>query len=291
MKKSAFFVFLLVLTLGVTPAFALTDNEYRILVSTSQAFKEADEELGKVWKEVYGGLSEKDQKFIMKSQQYWIKEWRDTVLKRLMKQGMSKTDAYTKVTKDRINMLRIYQHNSKLSEEDKAAGRVGWPDYYFEEWHQEQLRQFKAIFDSSVFFDMEALMRAANIENKNGKKQNVAEDDPDSPHYADGKMSFDGGFTFYLIEDNPFYVVIDKKGYKAAGLQVDDNIDDYSLFKLNLGMSFMGWNDMYKDESRHEYQWILEREVDGAKRPVQRFSVTAENGKIKSVSWGTFVID
>ena len=48
MKKSAFFVFLLVLTLGVTSAFALTDDEYRILISTSQAFKEADKELGRV---------------------------------------------------------------------------------------------------------------------------------------------------------------------------------------------------------------------------------------------------
>ena len=62
MKKSAFFVFLLVLTLGVTSAFALTDDEYRILISTSQAFKEADKELGRVWKEVYEGLSEKNKK-------------------------------------------------------------------------------------------------------------------------------------------------------------------------------------------------------------------------------------
>ena len=60
MTKSAFFVFLLILMLGATTAFALTNDEYQTLISTSQAFREVDEELGRVWKEVYGELSEQD---------------------------------------------------------------------------------------------------------------------------------------------------------------------------------------------------------------------------------------
>ena len=290
MKKSAFFVFLLVLTLGVTSAFALTDDEYRILISTSQAFKEADKELGRVWKEVYEGLSEKDKKYHMDGQQKWIRKWRDDYVQNVMKLGMSKAEAYTEATLKRINLLRILQHNSKLSEADNAAGRA-WPDYYFEEWHQEQLRQFKAIFDSSVFFDMEALMRTAGIENKNGKKQNVDENDHNIPHYANAKVSYDEEFTFYLIDEHPFYVTVDKKGYNAAGMQVGDDIDRDSLIKFNWGMTFMGWDDMYEDESKHMYNWILQREVDEVKRPVQRFSITSENGTIKSIEWGSIVID
>ena len=102
MKKSAFFVFLLVLTLGVTSAFALTDDEYRILISTSQAFKEADKELGRVWKEVYEGLSEKDKKYHMDGQQKWIRKWRDDYVQNVMKLGMSKAEAYTEATLKRM---------------------------------------------------------------------------------------------------------------------------------------------------------------------------------------------
>ena len=47
----------------------------------------------------------------------------------------------------------------------------------------------------------------------------------------------------------------------------------------------------YEDESKHMYNWILQREVDEVKRPVQRFSITSENGKIKSIEWGSIVID
>lgn len=96
---------------------------------------------------------------------------------------------------------------------------------------------------------------------------------------------------FYLIDEHPFYVTVDKKGYNAAGMQVGDDIDRDSLIKFNWGMTFMGWDDMYEDESKHMYNWILQREVDEVKRPVQRFSITSENGKIKSIEWGSIVID
>ena len=141
MTKSAFFVFLLILMLGATTVFALTNDEYQTLISTSQAFREVDEELGRVWKEVYGELSEQDKKYHLDAQRKWIRKWRDEDARGLMKRlGMSKADAYTKVTRRRIDMLHILQHNSKLSDEDRAAGRA-WPDYYFEEWHQQNIRQ------------------------------------------------------------------------------------------------------------------------------------------------------
>ena len=94
-----------------------------------------------------------------------------------------------------------------------------------------------------------------------------------------------------MIDEHPFYVTVDKKGYNAAGMQVGDDIDRDSLIKFNWGMTFMGWDDMYEDESTHMYNWILQREVDEVKRPVQRFSITSENGKIKSIEWGSIVID
>ncbi len=141
MKKSVVLAFLFVFVLGVSSAFALSDEEYRALVASSPEFKEADQNLGSVWKEFYAGLSEKDKKYYKTGQQQWVKKWRDDDAKKLMKNlGVSKAEAYTQVTRRRVNTLRILQHNSKLSQEEILAGQ-SWPDHYFEDWYQEQLKQ------------------------------------------------------------------------------------------------------------------------------------------------------
>ena len=141
MKKRAVLALIPVLLLGtaaVSPA--LTDEEYRELTASSPSFRQTDEELRRVWKEVYGGLSEKDRKYHLDGQRKWVGKWRDDDAEKLMKNGMSRADAYTKVTRKRINMLLIIQHNSRLSSEDIIAGRA-WPDYYFEDWYRQGSRK------------------------------------------------------------------------------------------------------------------------------------------------------
>lgn len=140
MNKQLFFAFLFVLGLAAPTAFALTDTEYQDLIATSAEFREIDEKLGSVWNEVYANLPEKDKNYNQRGQLEWEKKLRDEHAKNFMKQGMSKAEAYTKATQERINMLRIIEHNSKLDYEDILAGR-SWPDYYFEDWYQKNLKK------------------------------------------------------------------------------------------------------------------------------------------------------
>lgn len=140
MHKHLFLVILFILGFGIHTAFALSEEEYQDLISSSPEFKEIDGKLGKVWKEVYANLPEKDKNYNQRGQQEWEKKLRDEHAKNFIKQGMSKAEAYTKATQERINMLRIIEHNSKLDYEDILAGR-SWPDYYFEDWYQKNCKK------------------------------------------------------------------------------------------------------------------------------------------------------
>ena len=55
-------------------------------------------------------------------------------------------------------------------------------------------------------------------------------------------------------------------------------------------MTSMGWSSMQAVDSG-TYKWGLEAMVDTAKRPVKHFSITAEDGKIRRITWGNYVID
>ena len=55
-------------------------------------------------------------------------------------------------------------------------------------------------------------------------------------------------------------------------------------------MTSMGWSSMQAVDSR-TYKWVLEAMVDTAKRPVKHFSITAEDGKIRRITWGNYFID
>ena len=85
-------------------------------------------------------------------------------------------------------------------------------------------------------------------------------------------------------------VSVDRKGYKAAGLQVGDAIDSEALRKFNANMTSIGWSSMQSVDSG-KYQWVLETKVDTAMRPVKHFSITAEDGKITRITWGNYVVD
>ena len=119
----------------------------------------------------------------------------------------------------------------------------------------------------------------------------MGENDPDAPHYADTKLVYPEGFTLYLMDGGILLTVsLDKKGYKAAGLQAGDAIDSETLQKFNANMTSMGWSSMQAVDSG-TYKWVLEALVDTAKRPVKHFSITAEDGKIRRITWGNYVID
>ena len=175
------------------------------------------------------------------------------------------------------------------------AGYKGWVNGKFVSFSDASLtesRRFRARFDSSLCLDaLDAFTRVAGIKDKKAEKSGVGENDPDAPHYADTKLVYPEGFTLYLMDGWILLTVsVDRKGYKAAGLQVGDAIDSEALRKFNANMTSIGWSSMQSVDSG-KYQWVLETKVDTAMRPVKHFSITAEDGKITRITWGNYVVD
>ena len=91
----AILIFCLLTTVFPTKSHALTENEYNELLQVPY-FKQADQELSAVWKEVYNKLSGAYKKQILNDQRQWLKSGRDSSAKALMEEeGFTIEDAYT----------------------------------------------------------------------------------------------------------------------------------------------------------------------------------------------------
>lgn len=173
-------------------------------------------------------------------------------------------------------------------------GDKGWVYGKFIAFNDDALTEngrFKAKFEYDVFFPMsnqKVFMHKAGIQNDKVKNAAIADGDP---HYADTKMIFDKGFTFYLMDDAIIGVTVENKDYTIAGLKVGDTLDENRLKQFNAKMIATGWDEMGFFEEKNQYSWYLNQKVDGVERPVRRFSFVLENGVIKSFDWGNIVID
>ena len=120
----------MMVVISVSTAFALSNADYEKLLKTSPIVKKADAQLNDIWKHVFKPLSGDYRKQILNDQRNWIKYERDNDAQEFMQSGMSKEKAYEKAIEKRINRLRVIEYNSKLSEEDTAAGRIRADDFY-----------------------------------------------------------------------------------------------------------------------------------------------------------------
>lgn len=103
MKK--IFSVLALLLLMAAPSFALSDAEYLKMKKNSQSFARADRKLTNTWNKLKKSLPEFVFKELQKSQSAWVKKGRDTDAKNYIKEGYSRTEAYTMATNDRANKL------------------------------------------------------------------------------------------------------------------------------------------------------------------------------------------
>lgn len=127
-KRFILFVALGMLLVSAQPVHALSDAEYRQLVKTSPEFRDADRRLSAFWKEIYGNLEGEYKKEVMAGQREWVNNGRDAAARKYMAQGMNKGQAYAKAVDERINVLRVIQENSQLSEDQ--AGSAKADDFY-----------------------------------------------------------------------------------------------------------------------------------------------------------------
>ena len=128
LKRFALLFVLGVLLISVQSATALSEPEYQQLVKTSPEFRDADKRLSAFWKEVYGSLDGEYKKEVMAGQREWVKNGRDAAARKYMAKGMDKSQAYAKAVDERINVLRVIQENSQLSEDQ--AGSAKADDFY-----------------------------------------------------------------------------------------------------------------------------------------------------------------
>lgn len=102
----SFMVVLLFIVCFTSGAMALSDSEYRSLMK-NQAFANADRVLNAAWAEAKDVLYGSDFDNLKRNQQRWIKSGRDSEAKYFMQnQGLSKVEAYAKVTSVRANYIR-----------------------------------------------------------------------------------------------------------------------------------------------------------------------------------------
>ena len=102
--RRLFLVSALVFALCV-PSFALSDSEYLRMKKASAAFAEADEFLSDAYSNLKNVLPRSEFANIREEQREWLRTGRDEDARSYMDDGYSKTEAYTKATNDRAEML------------------------------------------------------------------------------------------------------------------------------------------------------------------------------------------
>ena len=137
----AILIFCLLTTVFPTKSHALTEDEYNELLQVPY-FKQADQELSAVWKEVYNKLSGAYKKQILNDQRQWLKSGRDSSAKALMEEeGFTIEDAYTIAVYLRIGDLNVIQHNNSLSPDQYGSAKAD--GYYYDTMYEKAVNLIK----------------------------------------------------------------------------------------------------------------------------------------------------
>ncbi|MCR4666486.1 MAG: hypothetical protein K5657_04230 [Desulfovibrio sp.] len=102
---------LLILASCASNSFALSDNEYKKLMQTSEQYRKAETELKAAWGRAYKKVTRIEgmaRRELLDSQRRWIDVERDKSARAYMQQGMSKAQAYAKVTLERATYLNSF---------------------------------------------------------------------------------------------------------------------------------------------------------------------------------------
>jgi len=113
---------LMLLILVSAPAFALSDADYLKMKKNSQTFARADRKLTNTWNKLKKSLPDYAFQQLQQNQREWIKKGRDDEAKKYIKEGYSRTEAYTLATNDRANKLpeiaAMYEEDSGVQTEN-----------------------------------------------------------------------------------------------------------------------------------------------------------------------------
>lgn len=118
--KRIFSALLLVALLGGS-AFGLSDKEYTRMKKSSKAFREADKFMNECYRECRQTLPRSEFEQVQEEQREWIKSGRDEEAQSFIDDGMSRAEAYAKVTNMRAHDLHhfcVTYRNANFTPED-----------------------------------------------------------------------------------------------------------------------------------------------------------------------------
>lgn len=214
LNRIAFAVFLAVF-FTASAAFAISDADFNALIASSPEFKAEDQKLGKIYKSLMSELKGDDKNLIRNSQRKWLKSELDAEAKGYMAEGMSKAQAYTKAFHVRFNQLRVVLENSRLSEEDKAAGRAKPDDFYNDSEDIEGEEQWPdncGLVKAAVPIDDS--LRMILLEGQNGEKRTFYYyHQPDNYGTDCGKIV--GLMCFQVLQELPVTPKLRQSGVKG----------------------------------------------------------------------------
>ncbi len=104
-------------------ALALSDKEYRQMKKSSPSFAGADKELNQVWKEALKVLGKTELNELKQQQKKWTASGRDQDAKRHIEEGMTRVEAYTAATNDRVHVLRVIVDEAKKNKKQNVQSR------------------------------------------------------------------------------------------------------------------------------------------------------------------------
>ena len=102
-------------------ASGLSDKEYTRMMKTSKAFREADEFMNECYKECRQTLPRSDFKRVAEEQREWLASGRDETAQDFIDDGMTRAEAYAKVTEMRAHDLHhfcVIYRNANFTDKD-----------------------------------------------------------------------------------------------------------------------------------------------------------------------------
>ena len=96
---------LMAVILSASGAFALSDREYKEMLQTSPEYRRAEAELSTAWKRIRTIIKSMWPREMLDSQREWVASGRDEEAQALINRGMSRSEAYAKVTRARAKYL------------------------------------------------------------------------------------------------------------------------------------------------------------------------------------------
>ena len=155
--------------------------------------------------------------------------------------------------------------------------------------------RWKAAYESSVFFEADAILR---ITGQKGKKSALIESELKRGlgGYAEYKLTCPP-LTLFCLEGNykshgliAASVTSDK--YRVAGLRVGDDISSEAAKSFGKMLKKVeGWEDGDDSLADGDNWWYQKAVVDVQPRPVRGFVVECENGKVKEIWWCVYLVD